>query len=195
MTNILYEPFPEAITAAGQEFAVLTDFREWLRFADLIADKEIPAEEKAYLCSMWLDPEPETITEEIIHKVIAFYRADELFYKREADDGAEEAEPAAPSPPLFDWCMDARFLLGDFRRYYRIDLLTIPHLHWWEFLSLFTALPEESSCMKRIAYRGADLSQIKDKRERSRIAKIQKQIALPFTFDDEMIGETLWNIR
>ncbi|MBP0975818.1 MAG: hypothetical protein J6P20_07125, partial [Oscillospiraceae bacterium] len=57
------------------------------------------------------------------------------------------------------------------------------------------ALPDDSQCMKRIAYRSVNLSEIKDKRERTRIAKIQRQIALPFEFDDEMIGAALWNMQ
>lgn len=191
MINILYEPFPDSITADGQIFRIQTDFREWLRFADMLADRELTPEEKAYLCSKWLEPEPEIVTESIIIAMLSFYRADGLHPDPPEPD--EEDEPEPPHPPYFDWKADAAFLTGDFRRYYGIDLLTVQALHWWEFRTLFEALPDDSRCMKRIAYRSADLSQIKNKAERARIARIQKQIALPFALDDESVGE-IFNI-
>lgn len=186
--NILYEPFPDSITAGGKQFTVLTDFREWLRFADMLRDDSLSAEERAYLCVMWIEPEPDSVTEELLAALLSFYRADALNPPK-----PEPEEPPAPCPPVFDWAFDARYVLGDFRRYYGLDLLTVRYLHWWEFLSLFTALPDDSLCMKRIAYRSANLSEIKDKHERQRIAKIQRQIALPYELDDEMIGAMMWN--
>ena len=187
MINILYEPFPDSITADGLNFRIQTDFREWLRFADMLADRELTTEEKAYLCSKWLEPEPEIVTESIVMAMLSFYRADGLHPDPPEPD--EEDEPEPPHPPYFDWKTDAAFLLGDFRHYYGIDLLTVDFLHWYEFRALFEALPDDSTCMKRIAYRSADLSKIRDKNERARIARIQKRIALPFAPDDEMIGE------
>lgn len=186
MINILYEPFPDSITADGQTFRVPTDYREWLRFADMLADQELQPEEKAYLCGKWLDPEPDLITESVVTALLGFYRADGLHPEPPEPD--EEDEPEPPHPPYFDWKIDATFLLGDFRHYYGIDLLT-DGLHWWKFRALFEALPDDSRCMKRIAYRSADISQIRNKAERARIARIQKQIALPYEFDDEAIGE------
>ena len=76
---------------------------------------------------------------------------------------------------------------------YGIDLLSVKYLHWYEFLSLLRALPDDSMTMRRVGYRSTDLNQIPDKRQRARIAKIQRQIALPFEFDDEMIGAMMWN--
>ncbi|MBP0989091.1 MAG: hypothetical protein J6S92_12550 [Oscillospiraceae bacterium] len=195
--NILYEPFPVSITADGHEYTVLTDFREWLRFAEMMTDKSIAAEERAFLCGMWISPEPDVITAEMVTGLLGFYRGDGLtpIIDNQDDEDEEPPEPEPPKPPTFDWNVDARFVLGDFRRYYGIDLTNVKYLHWWHFLSLFTALPDDSQCMKRIAYRSVNLSEIKDKRERTRIAKIQRQIALPFEFDDEMIGAALWNMQ
>jgi hypothetical protein len=88
---------------------------------------------------------------------------------------------------VFDWKYDAKYLLADFRRYYGIDLLTA-EMHWWEFRSLFAALPDDSLCQKRIAYRSADLSRIKDSKRRAEIARIQQQIALPYEMTDDEIS-------
>lgn len=185
--NLLYVPFPDFVTADGRTYTVPTDFREWLRFADMLADAELSPEEKAYLCGKWLDPEPICITAEIVAALLAFYRADGLHPNPQEPDDGDEADDS-PRPPVFDWNADAAYLLGDFLHCYRIDLLTA-RLHWWHFRALFEALPDDSRCMKRMAYRSADLSQIRDKAERARIAKIQKQIALPHIFGDSEIAD------
>lgn len=194
MINILYEPFPNSINADGKEFRILTDFREWLRFAEMLADKTITPEEKASLCGMWTDPESENVTAGMINSMIGFLRGDALEPDppdQEDDEASDEPEP--PKPPVLDFSIDARFILGDFRRFYNIDLLRVEYLHWWEFLSLLRALPDDSMTMRRIGYRSTDLNEIPDKRQRARIAKIQRQIALPFEYDDEMIGAMMWN--
>ena len=193
MINILYEPFPDSITAGGKSYPILTDFREWLRFADMIADRNLTSGEKALQCSLWLEMSPARITAEIISGLLDFLRAGELNPEPQASEEADEEEPELPKPPVFDFCIDAKYIIGDFRHFYGIDLLHIKYLHWWEFLSLLRALPDESMTMRRIGYRSTDLNEIQDKRQRARIAKIQRQIALPFEFDDEMIGAMMWN--
>lgn len=195
MINILYEPLPDSIKADGREYRILTDFRAWLRFADMIAAPDLTAEEKVMLSGEWLLAPPAAVSEELVRGIFGFFRAAALLPDAKAPDGGEAEEDhdiPVRKPPVFDWKIDARFLLGDFRHYYGIDLLT-DHLHWWEFQALFAALPDESMCSKRIAYRSTDLGKIKDSTERQRIAKIQRQIALPFEIDDEMIGAMLWN--
>ena len=52
-------------------------------------------------------------------------------------------------------------------------------MHWWEFSALFEALPEDTMIKKRIAYRQVKISEIKDKNERRRIAKIKRSVAFP----------------
>lgn len=190
MLNLLYEPLPDCIHADGREIAVLTDFRDWIQFSDMVSDRDLTAEEKAALMADWLCDPVDCITEEIVNALYAFYRAKDLEYQPE-EESEEEATAQPVHPPVFSWSVDARFILGDFRRYYGMDLLAIGYLHWWEFRSLLAALPDESQCQKRIAYRSVNLSEIKDRKERERIRQIQQRIALPFEYDDEMIGEML----
>lgn len=187
MINALYEPFPEEIEAGGIAYPIETDFREWFRFADMIADRELSAEEKLCLMTEWLLEAPEKITDELVKAVLGFYRGDALKPDPpESDDSEEPEEQAQPKrPPVFDWKYDAAFIIGDFLRYYGIDLLSVEYMHWWEFLCLFDALPDDSQCRIRIDYRSKDLSQIKNESERKRIARIQRQIALPFEMDED----------
>lgn len=194
MMNILYEPFPDSITADGKDYKILTDFREWLGFTDMMTDKSISAEERAYLCGMWFEPEQERITAGMITGLIGFLRANALEPdSQKPDDDEADFEPDMPKPPVLDFSIDAKYIIADFRRFYNIDLLRIEYLHWWEFLALLRALPDESTTMRRVSIRSTDLNEIPDKRRRAQIAKAQRQIALPFEFDDEMIGAMMWN--
>ena len=187
MINALYEPFPEEIEVDGIAYPIVTDFREWFRFADMLADEELEKEEKLYLMTQWLPEAPEEITSELVNAVFGFYRADGLKpdIPEFGEDEESEENDQLKRPPVFDWKYDAAFILGDFRRFYGIDLLSVEYMHWWEFRCLFNALPDNSQCRIRIDCRSKDLSQIRNEAERKRIATIQRQIALPFEMDED----------
>lgn len=193
MMNLLFEPLPKTITADGKEFPVVTDFREWIRFSAMLKDAELSEKEKLQFMLLYVDG-VEWVSKNLIDALFSFYRADDLEFKKV---NLQKESPRTPlkKPPLFDWEIDAKYVLGDFRRYYQIDLIRVDYLHWWEFRSLFDALPDESNCQKRVAYRAMNLSQIRDKNERKRIAKIQREIAIPYLTEEEeefQLGEMFW---
>lgn len=189
MINPLYEEFPASIEADGRSYEIVTDFREWIRFSDMLGDRDLTDNEKLYLLTNWLTEAPRSITSKLVDAVFAFFRADALNPDPVQDDNDDEPEeePQLKRPPVFDWKYDAKFLIGDFRRYYNIDLLTA-EMHWWEFRCLFAALPDDSQCRTRIGIRSADLSKIKDRDRRNQLAVMQRLIALPFEMDDDDIA-------
>lgn len=189
MINLFYEPFPDSVTVHGRKCPVVTDFREWIKFHDLLADKEIPEHAKLSILPDWFIRPPLPLTDAHIQALLDFYLAKPLDPHAD-EDGKSETENT-PAPPVFDYRIDAPFLVSDFRRFYQIDLLKTESLHWFAFRALFQALPEESSCQKRIYYRSADLKKIKNKGEKARIRKIQKAIALPFEMTEDAFGEEL----
>lgn len=189
MINILYDPLPDSIFTAGGKHDIITDFRDWLRFADMLADKELSAYDKLSCMAYWLCNPPDIITSEIVNELLSFYSASNSDSSTEHKKGTSEENEKINKPPVFSWKIDAPYVLGDFRRFYNIDLLSTEYMHWWEFKSLFNALPDDSNCHKRIIYRGTNLSEIKNASERERIRRIQRQIALPFEYSDEDIGD------
>ena len=82
------------------------------------------------------------------------------------------------SAPVFSYLHDSPYLFADFLRFYQINLQTT-QLHWFAFNALFEGMPEDSSTKQRIAYRSVNLGAIKDKKERARLAKIQRSVAIP----------------
>ena len=195
MINPFYEPFPESVTIGEQEFPIITDFREWIRFYDMVSSPELDEQEKIFLMMQYFNGEQMPPLKLVIDALFSFYRADDLQMKKVMLEKDKIKNSVIRKPPVFDWCIDAKFVIGDFRRYYNINLLTVKYLHWWEFRSLFNALPDDSNCQKRIAYRAMDLSKIKDKSERKRIEKIQREIAIPYLTEEEeefQLGAMLW---
>lgn len=185
MINALYEHFPDSVTINGKEYAVVTDFRDWLRFADMLEDKNIPDREKLFMMANWLEDAPDVISKEVVTALCGFYRADGL--EQDIPENRDADTDEIRRPPVISWKIDAKYIIGDFLRYYGTDLLTA-EMHWWKFRTLLSALPDESQMMKRIAYRSADLSLIKNEAERKRIMRMQQIYALPFELDDEDIG-------
>lgn len=183
MINALYELFPDSVNVCGEELGVLTDFKAWLRFSDMLSDKELTQQDKLLLMPEWFT-DTIRLTQAHVNALIGFCRADAL--SPDNEEYCEEKEHVRHSP-ILDYRYDAAYILGDFLRYYGIDLRTA-QMHWWRFRLLITALPSESHTMTRIAYRSADLSQIKNESERRRIMRIQRAVALPFEMDDEDIG-------
>lgn len=191
MLNVLYDKFPDSVQADGKIYPVRTDFRVWLKFADILSDKKLPPEQagSAFL-SVFRSPIRQ-FSEPLLDAVFDFLKADALYYHSEfAEDSPEKIPPGGASAPVFDWKFDSRFLLGDFLHFYHIDLTAVESLHWFKFRALFDALPENSVCMKRIAYRSADLSQFSES-EKKRIRKIKRAVAVPYVMSDEEIGAAL----
>lgn len=186
MINAFYEPFPNSIKSGGTEYRIVTDFREWLKFFDMMNDKDLSNEEKIQILTEYLLDNPKKIDDELIFAVCDFYRAKDLEPEPPERDEDELSEPP-PSVPVLDWKIDAPYIIGDFLRYYSIDLLTAK-MHWWRFKILFSALPDDSQIMKRMGYRSIDLGEIKSDSERARIMKLKQVYALPYTLSDEDIG-------
>ena len=183
MMQLLYEPLPDSIPVGGSDYAILTDFRDWLKFGDLLKDDALEAAEKLDFMRNWFVEIPDEMTAEMFTGLRDFYRMKAL-----EPDKPEQEHDGLQKPPTFDWCLDAACVMADFRRFYQVNLLTIPYLHWWEFFSLMKALPDESQVFRRIAIRSADLSKITDKEQKRAVMEAQMRIAIPFELDDFAIG-------
>lgn len=177
MTDKYFFKLPSAVTVAGVEFNVNTDFRCMARFenamlrtdrndrkatARVIADTlhdfykgNIPAELNAAIEAMWW-----------------FYRCGEDVTSR-----VNKAGNNRKNVRLYDYEIDMGHIISSFRAY-NIDL-TSCNLHWWVFRSLFADLPSDCEFMKIMCYRGMDLNEIKNRKERKRFARLKEFYALP----------------
>lgn len=198
--NVFYEELPESLEINGREYPVITDFREWIRFSDMLKS-DIPPEFKLeFLSEMFLEEVPDLYTEDEIEEVMDAITSflslsgtefpdissDEANSEEESEE-VEYEEQRAKKAIYYE--QDAPYIISAFRREYQIDLLSVPYMHWWEFRMLLDGLSEESQIKKRIYWRTCDVSKM-DKKERREILKIRRSITIPEEeyVSDEDIG-------
>lgn len=198
--NVFYEELPEALEINGREYPVITDFREWIRFSDMLKS-DIPPEFKLeFLSEMFLEEVPDLYTEdgieEVMDAITSFLSlsgtefpdisSDEANSEEESEE-VEYEEQRAKKAIYYE--QDAPYIISAFRREYQIDLLSVPYMHWWKFRMLLDGLSEESQIKKRIYWRTCDVSKM-DKKERREILKIRRSITIPEEeyVSDEDIG-------
>ncbi len=151
------------------ENEIYTDFRNMLRVDELFCSED--QRDTAYYALQLLYGDFEGVAGD----AGALVGELEWFYS-----GGKEGKQGGSGKheELVDFEQDANFIYADFLTAYGIDLTDEDtRLHWWQFLALLSALPEDASMSKRMYYRGVDLAEFKGK-EKNRIARIKKEIAI-----------------
>lgn len=199
--NVFYEDLPETLKINGKEYPIITDFREWIRFSDMLKSDLQPQYKLEFLAEMFLEDVPDLYTEEGIEEVMdsitSFLSLEALEFPdqysgelEEFDEKPEEVEyKDATEKKAIYYEQDAPYIISAFRREYQVNLLSVPYMHWWEFRMLLDGLSEESQIKKRIYWRICDVSKM-EKKERMEILKIRRSITIPEEeyVSDEDIG-------
>ena len=190
MMNYIYEPFPDTVMLNGSKRYIVTDFKAWLKYYDMLRDGSLSDIEKFELMRSYYFSPLTILDMKNLHKPLI------SFFKMETDDNAadhkaDEVE-TDHKKPLYDFCFDSAYIIAGFYHDYRIDLTTA-HMHWWKFRLLLDGLSKETEFKQRVMYRNIDLSQIKDQKERQRIQRIQRAIAIPEPAPtDYETGDIFW---
>ena len=174
MLNVLYEKFPEHVIVHGIRYSIETDFREWIRFSELVEDDTVPWQIKVELMLRWYKDAIPNDLEAAIYALGDFLAARKLYQESEENVSDEKNE----EEPAFSFSDDAGCIYSAFVDCYGIDLQRVPYMHWWKFKTLFDGLPHNTEIKQRIMYRSTDANSLKDKEERKRVKRIQKAIAL-----------------
>lgn len=189
--NLIYDRYPDTVMLNGKRREIVTDFKDWLKFVDLLKDDEYGPEEKfESILLFYLDPLSDADQSNACKPLIDFFKmveADDTSYQGDYED--EEPQNVKP---LYDFRYDARCIIAGFWHDYRIDLTKI-HMHWWKFRILLDGLSADTEFKQRVMYRNTDASRIKDVEERNRILRIQRNIAIPQPVpSDDEIGGMFW---
>lgn len=188
--NPLYEPFPSTVTVKGKRYGIITDFKEWVKFADMVQDETLEAKNKFVYAMQYYIDLPQDTTEEVINALIDFFIMKEVYPDRVSED--TQGAPYVHRKPLFDFGYDAGCIIAGFQQAYGMDLTAV-NMHWWHFRILLDSLPENTEFKQRIYYRGINVGEIRDVKEKQRILKLQRQIALSVPPpSDEEIGDIFW---
>ena len=186
--NLLTTTLPDTITVDGREYAIHTDFRDWIRFCEMLLDDELKEEEKVYIALMMYKEEQPSDIQLALKGLTDFYlMAEEVVNDAEEQSEEHKEEYEVTPKPIYDWTVDSAYIIGAFQKTYGIDLMNIEYMHWWRFKALFTSIIE-FDLEERIGYRALDTSKIKDKDERKRLDRIKKSLMLKTSVTDEEIG-------
>lgn len=159
--------YPEFANINGTRYKLNTDFRVGLRCFEVINDPSICDEERAlaviYLLYGFI---PEDNLEAFLEKASKFLQC------------GETGEQQAAKKADMDFSYDQKYISASFMSDYRIDL-SKEKMHFWRYIELIQGLTEHCALSRVRELRNYDLSEIKDAKTRSKIAKAQAELALP----------------
>lgn len=183
--NVIIDPLPDTVEVGGKEYPISSGFRTGMLFEQMFMDPKLSNREKVIgafklyfpesnLRELLINPEP------FSEAIFDFYRCGKE--KPKQDNRPNRIQLQRTQVYCFEH--DAPYILSSFWSDYQIDLSEVD-LHWWKFKALFDGLSEESKMVKIMSYRITDLGQIKDKREKARIARLKAIYALPVNVSTE----------
>ena len=175
----------------GSKTYKIDDFRTIMNVEGIIFGKEVTDDQKKFAEEMMKEVD---IEEKDAIANAKYYDALKLFYKDNVPDDLEEAmekmlwfyscgkedeqTKAKTKKKVISFEYDFDYINAGFMQDYKIDLFEVDFLHWWKFMSLFSALHDDCKICEIIGYRGAELKNF-DKEQRKRIREMQKIYALP----------------
>lgn len=184
--NLITDKLPSAIIVDGISYEIQTDFRKWISFCEIAEDRKRSDIEKisaAY--EMFRNDKPQDIT--AAYSAVCGFATCSDMPKCGKGTGSQNSTGA----PCLSWTYDAPFIIGAFRQVYGIDIMQC-RMHWYTFISLFMALPDDTPIKQRMSMRRINTAEIKDNEKRCEILRIQRAVAIPA---DEMsayeMGEAL----
>jgi len=145
---------------------IKSDFRQGLRFFRALADKDLDeAERSMILVRLFFDALPED--QSIVWPFIEWFIS-----------GGEEKKEGS-SERVFDWNVDAGRLYAAFIQTYGINL-SDPEIkmHWWVFMELFKALPEDTMLLKVMDIRGKKPPKYADDEYKAALRKAKRAFAI-----------------
>ncbi|WP_125703695.1 Gp15 family bacteriophage protein [Lacticaseibacillus daqingensis] len=184
----LYEQPPETVTIGEKNYQLDMTFDRVLIAMDALEDSQMLDADKleVFLQLLIRDKLPP-----VNEWSEAFYRVQEVLDGATAkvmhyDLNGDVIERHSKEVPDFSFSFDAGYIYAAFRQTYGIDLLAERgKLHWFEFISLFNGLPDETRFNRIRAIRSVDLSKVKDRDQKAELREQKRKLALPDAPDEE----------
>lgn len=181
---------PVSVDIGSKKYEIDADFRTIMNIEGIIFGKEVTEDQKNFAKEMMQEVE---INEKDAITNAKYYDALKIFYKDSISDdleeamekmlwfyscGKEETSKTKTKKKVISFEHDFDYINAGFMQDYKIDLFEVDFLHWWKFMSLFSALHDDCKICEIIGYRSAELKNF-DKEQRKRVREMQKIYALP----------------
>lgn len=183
--------YPTSVKANGKIYRLNTDFRVAIECNRITMDKSITNAEKslAVIYLLYGDEglEHDEDYEELLKLAEKFLLC-----------GKDPRETYQREEPDMDYIQDEKYIESSFKYDYQYDPYKMEYLHWWEFFNDLNNLSnsEMGDCciLNRIRnLRNYDTSKIKDYKEREKIEKAKKEVALKKNVKREFTSEQVKN--
>lgn len=158
--------YPEYAEIKGKKYKIDTDFNTALKCFEVIDDENITDYERS-LAVVYL------LFDFIPTKNFNLFLKKAKFFLQCGKTSEEQHETKKD----MDFIQDKKYINSSFMSDYHLDL-SKENLHFWQFIEYLEGLTENSSISRVRNLRNFDLSEIKDDKERNRIAEAQKNVAL-----------------
>lgn len=166
MIDLRVKGLPSHIEVGGLFYAIKTDFREWLKFGEIIK-QPFEVYDLAFLF------------EENVPLVVDFTKELLEFYENK---NATPNYNNKTSERTLDYILDGEYIVGSFMSAYGIDLTSVD-MHWHLFKALFVSLPDTSKITQIMGMR----SYKKSEESYDKVAlKNKKAWKLPSIMDSEL---------
>ena len=181
--NILIDYLPTKFEIDGKEYEINYDFRTSILFCLLMNDPELTEEEKILQGLQLYYPVIPPNIEEAYKKILYFYsRGNDIEDNKKVKQGKRIFK--RNNNRAYDFEVDANLIFSAFMTQYNINL-NRDNLHWWEFMSLFNSLKDDTEIVKIMNYRTIDVNTIEDKKERKMYKQLQDYYSLENTITTE----------
>ena len=166
MIDLRKKGLPSQIEVGGLFYAIKTDFREWIKFGEIIK-QPFEIYDLAFLF------------EENVPLVVDFTKELLEFYENK---NATPNYNDKSSERTLDYILDGEYIVGSFMSAYGIDLTSVD-MHWHLFKALFVSLPDTSKITQIMGMR----SYKKSEESYDKVAlKNKKAWKLPSIMDSEL---------
>ena len=181
--NILLDYLPTSFSIDGKKYEFNYDFRTSILFCLLMQDTELTEEEKILQGLQLYYPVIPSNVEEAYEKILYFYsRGNDIEDNKKVKQGKRIFK--RNNNRAYDFEVDANLIFSAFMTQYNINL-NRDNLHWWEFMSLFNSLKDDTEIVKIMNYRTIDVNTIEDKKERKMYKQLQDYYSLENTITTE----------
>lgn len=170
--SVLTQGLPETVPAGAAAVPIETDYRLGLLMGELAEDPALTdSMREALLLRLYCREIPEgTDREALVMGILDFYAMDPDRRRTAGGNGRRKE-------PVYDFAADGGRILASFLQAYGIDL-TETRMHWWKFMTLLLALPEDTVFMQAVRLRTMDLHEVQDDGLRRKLRQAKSAVRI-----------------
>lgn len=145
------KPFPQFVNYQKKRYEITLPFDRVISFFNLFEDNDAAFSdvEKLEIGYAWLIKSKRKISAADKLNIMQIVLDNFINFRKNNSSGGDK---------VISFSQDSAYIYGSFMDVYGIDLFDVQgRLHWWKFLALFDALPEESKIKQVMSIRAREI--------------------------------------